>query len=48
MFADKYALIFATLISVLVYWRHKENIERLILGREPKMNLGSKKNVDQP
>lgn len=39
LFAGKLALPFATLIAILVYWRHKSNIERLIFGTEPKMNF---------
>lgn len=39
LFAGKLALPFATVIAILVYWRHKSNIERLILGTEPKMNF---------
>lgn len=38
-FAGKDALVFATLISMLVYWRHRSNIARLITGKEPKINL---------
>ncbi len=39
LFDGEYALPFATFIAILVYWRHKANIERLILGVEPKMNI---------
>lgn len=38
-FAGIEALVFATFISALVYWRHRSNIGRLITGTEPKINL---------
>lgn len=37
----------AFLITILVWWRHKDNIKRLLRGEEPKINF-SKKKSDEP
>jgi glycerol-3-phosphate acyltransferase PlsY len=34
-------LVLATLLTVLVYWRHKENLERIKAGTEPKIGQKS-------
>ena len=35
------------LITLLVWWRHKENIKRLLNGTEPKIGSGRNKTADE-
>ena len=38
-----YALALGCFITVFVIFMHRENLKRLIKGREPKFTLGSRK-----
>ncbi len=41
-----YSAFICLLITLLVWWRHKENIKRLLNGTEPKIGSGRKKTAD--
>jgi glycerol-3-phosphate acyltransferase PlsY len=45
-YADSRQLIFVTLVSVLVIWRHRQNIGRIAAGTESKLGKKGEVNPD--
>ncbi len=45
IFTDANLALFSGIIALLVFWRHQENIKRLLKGAEPK--IGSKKKKEE-
>jgi glycerol-3-phosphate acyltransferase PlsY len=33
---------FCVLLALLIFWRHKANLSRLVRGEEPKISFGAK------
>ena len=47
VFGDARLAIFSATIAALVFWRHEENIKRLLKGTEPKIGTKKKKDSDE-
>jgi glycerol-3-phosphate acyltransferase PlsY len=47
LFLNGWAALYAVLVSALIFWRHRENIERLMRGRENRV-IGASRSASNP
>lgn len=47
LFVNGWAALYALLATVLVFWRHRENVERLLHGRENRL-IGASRSASNP
>jgi len=47
LFVNGWAALYATLVTALIFWRHRENVDRLVRGRENRL-IGASGSASNP